>query len=308
MIEDVETTPEDRGDDVVDAAVTPVAPDAVVETAPVTDKLDGELETPEEKAEREKEEAEAAAELKAKNARIPKHRVDEMRAKDAANARAREEALVKEINQLKAGRQIAETQESVKGHRAKIEELTDKYEAALADGKIDEAKAFRKQIEPLRDELFEVQTNAKANAARSATIEELTFNNSLAVVEKDYPLLNPDHIDGDPTKIEEVADMMKAFIATGMSRVAALTKAVGYVVGAPKSAAPTAPADKRAEEARRRAADADKRQPASIGNIGANSDKHGTGDPVVADVVRMTQKQFDGVSDETKARLRGDIL
>lgn len=297
--EDLDTLPEDRGDDA--PAVDPAAP-----AAPLTDKLDGDLlETPEEKAEREKEEAEAA---KIKNVRIPKHRVDEMRAKDAANARAREDQLVKEIEQLKAGRQRADTQESVRGHRAKIEELQDKYEEALADGKIDEARAFRKQIDPLRDELFEVQTNAKANAARSATIEELTFNNQLSVVEKDYPMLNPDHIDRDAAKIEEVADMMNAFIAAGTSRVEAMLKAVKYVVGVAKAAAPSAPADKRAEEARRRAADADKRQPASIGNIGANSDKHGTGDPLAVDVVRMSQKQFDKVDDASLARLRGDML
>lgn len=297
--EDLDTLPEDRGDDA--PAVDPAAP-----AAPLTDKLDGDLlETPEEKAEREKEEAEAA---KIKNVRIPKHRVDEMRAKDAANARAREDQLVKEIEQLKAGRQRADTQESVRGHRAKIEELQDKYEEALADGKIDEARAFRKQIDPLRDELFEVQTNAKANAARNATIEELTFNNQLSVVEKDYPILNPDHIDRDAAKIEEVADMMNAFIAAGTSRVEAMLKAVKYVVGVAKTAAPSAPADKRAEEARRRAADADKRQPASIGNIGANSDKHGTGDPLAVDVVRMSQKQFDKVDDASLARLRGDML
>ena len=305
MNEDLNTTPEDRGDDVVDAAVPATPAPAAEVAAPVTDKLDGELETPEEKVEREKEETEAA---KVKNVRIPKHRVDEMRAKDAANARAREDQLVKEIEQLKAGRQRADTQESVRGHRAKIEELQDKYEIALADGKVDEAKAYRRQIDPLRDELFEVQTNAKANAARQSTIEELTFNNQLTVVERDYPMLNPDSIDRDAAKIEEVADMMNAFIATGASRVDAMIKAVKYVVGAPKTAADKPPADKRAEDARRKAAAADKQQPASIGSIGANSDKHGTGDPIAADVMRMSQKQFAKVGDDALARLRGDIL
>ena len=301
MIEKVEDTLEDRGDEVV-GTPEPTTPDV-----PVTDKLSDDLETPEEKEEREKEEAEAAEAAKAKNVRIPKHRVDEMRAKDAANARAREEQLIKEIAQLKAGRQHAETQESVRGHRAKIEELQDKYELALADGKIDEAKAFRKQIAPLQDELFEVQTNAKANAARASTIEELTFNNRLAAIEADYPMLNPDHVDGNAEKIEEVADMMKAFIASGSSRVDAMLKAVKYVVGAPPKAADKAPVDKRAEEARRRAAVADKQQPASLGNVGVNSDKNGV-DPLATDVARMSQKQFDGVSEDVKARLRGDTL
>ena len=57
MIEDLDPTPEDRGDVVVETTAPPT-PDA----PPVTDKLDGELEeTPEEKAEREKAEGRAQA-------------------------------------------------------------------------------------------------------------------------------------------------------------------------------------------------------------------------------------------------------
>jgi hypothetical protein len=289
---------EDRGD-----VVTPAAPPPADPAPPITDNLDPDAETPEEKAEREREEAEAA---KSKAVRIPKHRVDEMRAKDAAAAKAREDRLLEEIQKLKAGQQTVSTQENIQKYRTEIDTLEEQYETAIANGKIDEAKAIRKRLAPLRDDLLEVQTSIKANAARSAAVEELTYNAQVTALEAAHPVLNPDHVDGDPVKIEEVADMMKAFIAVGRGRIEALNKAVQYVLGEPKAAA-VAPENKRAAEARARAAAADKQQPASLGNVGANSDRHGK-DPAVTDVIRMTHKQFDSLPEEALARLRGDIL
>ena len=79
-------------------------------------KADESDETPEEKAERERLEAE---EEKKRRIRIPKSRFDEAQAK----ARQREQALLDEIEKLKGGHQAAATTKAVSEMRTKIDEL-----------------------------------------------------------------------------------------------------------------------------------------------------------------------------------------
>lgn len=272
------------------------------------DKLDGDdKETPEEKAEREKLEAEEAAK---KNLRVPKARFDE-----AVNkARARETALLEEIEKLKGGKAQSEVVKAVSEHRKKIDELQDKYEDLILDGKKDEARKIRKQVEAMRDELVEYQTNTKSAAARAAAVEDLTYNAALAGLEATYPALNPESESFDEEKTDEVATLLNAFVKAGSKRPDALKKAVRYVFGAPPekkdtSAAEAAAkklADERAEAARKKAADADKKQPADMKGVGKDSDKGGSGKETGVDIMRLSQDKFAKLDEETKAKLRGD--
>lgn len=269
------------------------------------DKLDEGDETPEEKAEREKQEAEEA---KKRNIRIPKSRFDEAQAK----ARAREQALLEEIERLKGGQQASATQKAVSDMKSKIEELQDKYEDLILDGKKDEARKIRKQVDAMREELVEYQTSVKSDAARKAAVDELSYNAQLAGFEAKYPALNPDHEDFDEDRTNEVATLLNAFVKSGTKRSEALAKAVKYVLGAPPeqkvSDAAKALAEERAKKAREKAAEADKKQPPSSAKVGLDSDKAGKGGEQGIDVMRMSQDKFSKLDEETKARLRGDEL
>lgn len=267
-------------------------------------------ETEEEKAERLK--AEEAAE-KAKRIRIPKSRFDEALGK----AKQREAALLDEIEKLKGGQQASATAKAVKDMRGKIDELQDKYEDLLTDGKKDEARKVRKQVEELRDELSEYQTSVKSDAARKAAVEELTYNAQLAGYEAKYPALNPEHEDFDDEKTDEVATLLNAFVKAGQKRADALAKAVKYVLGNPPAAAKGGDdkddaakkaADARAAEARKKAADADKRQPGDSKNVGLDSDKAGGKGGGDVDVMKLNQKQFAKLDEDTLAKLRGDVI
>lgn len=295
----------DRGDEVTPKTPTPTpapAPEPVTE--PETDKLDDLEETPEEKAEREREEAEAA---KRKNIRIPKHRFDEAQAK----ARQRELALLEEIERLRGGQQTVAAQKSISDTQAQIEALQDKYEDLLLEGEKEEARKIRKQINALNDNLIEFRTTTKSEAARAATIEELSYNAQLASLETKYPALNPDSADFDEERTNEVAMLMKAFVSSGTKRPEALAKAVKYVMGAPQEQrvpdAAKVLAEERARKAREKAAKANAQQPPDTSRIGTASDKIGSAELGI-DVMRLTQKQFAELSDEAKARLRGDEL
>ena len=302
----------DRGDDVK----------SPLDTAGKGDKLDpddagkgdgagkddeGE-ETPEEKAERERLEAE---EEKKKRIRIPKSRFDEALGK----AKQREQALLDEIEKLKGGQQASATAKAVKDMRTEIDKLQDKYEDLILDGKKDEARKVRRQVEELREDLTEYQTNTKSEAARKAAIDEMSYNAQLAGYEAKYPALNPEHEDFDEDKTDEVATLLNAFVKAGQKRADALAKAVKYVLGAPPAAGKGGDddkakelADQRAAEARKKAADANKKQPPDGKNVGLDSDKAGGGKGGDVDVLRLSQDKFAKLDEETKAKLRGDTI
>ena len=302
-------TPVDRGDEVKspldEAGKGGEGDDAGKDGAAKGDKLDEGDETPEEKAEREKQEAEEA---KKRNIRIPKSRFDEAQAK----ARTREQALLEEIEKLKGGQQASATQKAVSEMRSKIEELQDKYEDLILDGKKDEARKIRKQVDSMREELVEYQTSVKSDAARKAAVDELSYNAQLAGLEAKYPALNPEHGDFDEDQTNEVATLLNAFVKSGTKRSEALAKAVKYVLGAPPeqkaSDAGKVLAEQRAKAAREKAAEADKKQPPNSAKVGLDSDKAGKGGEQGIDVMRLSQDKFSKLDEETKAKLRGDEL
>lgn len=267
------------------------------------DKLGDDDETPEEKAEREAAEAEEA---RKKRARIPLSRHEEILNK----ARQREQLLLEEIERLKGGKQTSDTQRMITEAKAKIEELQDKYEDLILDGKKEEARKVRKQIDAMREELVDFQTSVKSDAARRAAIEELTYNAQLANIESKYPALNPEHEDFDEEKTDEVASLMKAFVQAGEKRDKALAKAVKYVMGPPPeqktSDAARILAEKRAAEARKKAAEANSKQPPSTAKVGLDSDKAGAASALGVDIMRLTQEKFAKLDEETLAKLRGD--
>ena len=264
-------------------------------------------ETEEEKAERERLEAE---EEKKKRIRIPKARFDEALGK----AKQREQALLDEIEKLKGGQHASATAKAVRDMRDEIDKLQDKYEDLILDGRKDEARKVRRHVEALRDELSEYQTNTKSEAARRAAIDEMSYNAQLAGYEAKYPALNPEHEDFDEDKTDEVAVLLDAFVKSGQKRADALAKAVKYVLGAPPAAGKGGDdkakelADQRAVEARKKAAEANKRQPPSGKNVGLDSDKAGGGKGGDVDVLRLSQDKFAKLDEETKAKLRGDEI
>ncbi len=305
----------DRGDDVKSPLDTAGKGDKLGDDeddkADKGDKADPDKEgeeTEEEKAERLRLEAE---EEKKKRIRIPKARFDEALGK----AKQREQALLDEIEKLKGGQQASATAKAVREMRDEIDKLQDKYEDLILDGKKDEARKVRRHVEALRDELSEYQTNTKSEAARKAAIDEMSYNAQLAGYEAKYPALNPEHEDFDGEKTDEVASLLTAFVKSGQKRADALAKAVKYVLGAPPAADKGGDddktkglADQRAAEARKKAADANKKQPPNGKDVGLDSDKAGGGKGGDVDVLRLSQDKFAKLDEETKAKLRGDTV
>lgn len=288
----------DRGDNLDDKPEDLPEGDAIPSLDGEKDELP---ETDEEKTEREAAEAEAEAK---KRIRIPKARFDEAISK----ARQREEALKQEIAELRSGQQRAQVSGTMAEISSKIEELQDKYEDLILDGMKDDARKVRRELDAQREALIDLKTSVKSEQARKSAIEELQYDAVLAGIEAKYPALDPEGPAFDAEKTDEVVVLLESFVARGFNRQTALQKAVKYVMGEAAAAAPD-PKDKNVRDidARRKAAEANKRQPADLNKVGKDSDRDGKNFEAT-DIVRMSQDRFAKVDDEALARLRGDVL
>lgn len=240
---------------------------------------------------------------------IPRERFDKAQEK----ARAREEALQAKIQELEKQTVATRMSADVAALRNAIEDLQDKYEDAVLDGKKGEAKALRQELARLQDVMIEVKTNVSSEAAKRETIQELKYDAALAKAESDHPELNPDSDEYDPAITDEVGVLLESFILKGFTRDAALQKAVRYVVGVPVKKDPDnvdakKVAQEREQMARKKAADAMVKQPASLTKPGLDSDKAGNKDGKDIDIMRISQERFAKIDEETLARLRGDSL
>jgi hypothetical protein len=261
--------------------------------------------------------AEEETAAKKARARIPLSRHEEVLRTAREKAEKREAALQEQIRALQAGRTEHQQRNVLKEMTDKIDELQDKYEDLVLDGKRDEARAVRKEVNALQEQVTEYRTATVSAQTRAAALETLKFEAALASAESDYPQINPDNADAyDEDITNEVAELTDTMVkAKKMPRHEAFARAVRYVLGPPKkpdehAADAKAAADlaaKRASDARKKAAEAAGRQPADGAKAGKDNDKGGAqgGD---VDVMRMSQAKFAELDEETKSRMRGDVV
>ena len=240
---------------------------------------------------------------KDKDIRIPKSRFDAAQAK----ARERERELLDRLEQVERGRIREETSVNLSAHQDKLEELRNEYEEHLIEGERDAARRVRAQITSMEREVFEYSINEKSDSARRAAIEDLRYDEALDRTEKAFPVLDPRGDQYDEEVVNEVAELMGAFIGRGATRQAAMERAVRYVLGNAEQTSAKAPAQTtRAELARRSAAKAAASQPQSLGIDGEDHDMAGI--RAAKSVDRMSDKAFREMSEEELARARGDII
>lgn len=240
---------------------------------------------------------------KDKDIRIPKSRFDAAQAK----ARERERELLDRLEQVERGRIREETSVNLSAHQDKLEELRNEYEEHLIEGERDAARRVRAQITSMEREVFEYSINEKSDSARRAAIEDLRYDEALDRTEKTFPVLDPRGDQYDEEVVNEVAELMGAFIGRGATRQAAMERAVRYVLGNAEQTSAKAPAQTtRAELARRSAAKAAASQPQSLGIDGEDHDMAGI--RAAKSVDRMSDKAFREMSEEELARARGDII
>ena len=313
-----ETLPEDlakaRGDlveaDEDDEPAVPVKPAAKAEATPAeeddSDEDDPEAEGEETEEERLEREAQEAEEAKKKRIRVPKARLDE----ESAKRRKAEEELEKLRAQLAAQARAQEEAATPKGPsmdelEKELEDLEEKYEDAVINGEKDTARKLRGQIAKARDTIIESRVTTKAEAARSAALEQVQFDNFLDRTLAAYPELDRSSEEYDSTSEADVMDIAEAFLAKGQSRIEAIGKAVKLVLGAKKAVESEPELKTEKKTLSRKVVDTEKqaavKQPPSLKPVGDSGDKQPS-------LHALPEDQFNKLSEAELRAARGDDI
>jgi len=253
----------------------------------------------------------AAKKATDKENRIPQSRVDEITRKNREAIAKKDE----EITNLKAAAERVKVNTDLEKVRTDIADLEDKYDSLLEDGKMKEAKEVRRQIRDLQDVYQRSLAVLSTESSTSRAIEQMRYDNALALLEQKHSVLNPDTDDFDTEVVEEIMDVLHGLQRNGVAKADALRRAVKYVIGEAKekelSKEDKEKADalrkERVEGAVKKGLDANGKQPADTTKVGLDSDKGGAKDQKI-DVMKLTQAQFAKLDEETLSSLRGDIV
>lgn len=304
---------EDRGDDLPgDDEVDQAALDAA-KADEEAKKLEAELAAKKDEA---KDDEEDKDDKKAqKDTRIPLSRHKEILEKE----REQRATLEAQLAQYQKGQTIADVNKEITALETSVLKLEKEYAAAIVDGKTDEAAALMSQIRKAERDMAESKSDMKIQAAEIRATERARFNVTLERIESSFPVLNPDHDDYDQTVMDEVVELKDAYQLKGLTPTAALQKAVKLIVGAANTKQevattsqprvnPEQVAAERKAAAVKKTAGAMEKTPPAADKIGESSDKLGGGKVDALAVMKMSQKEFAALNDETLAQLRGDAF
>ena len=299
---------EDRGDDLPgEDEVDQAALDAA-KAEEEAKKLEAELEA-------EKKEPKAEDEEKKKDTRIPLSRHKEILEKE----REQRATLEAQLAQDQKGQTIAEVNKEITALEQNVLKLEKEYAAAIVDGKTDEAATLMSQIRKAERDMAESKSDMKIQAAEIRATERARYNVALERIESTFPILNPDDDAYDQATMDEVAELKEAYQLKGLTPTAALQKAVKLIVGASNTKQevattsqprvnPEQVAAERKAAAVKKTTEAALKTPPAADKIGEPSDKMGGGKVDAAAVMKMSQKDFAALNDETLAQLRGDVF
>lgn len=252
-----------------------------------------------------------------KEARIPKSRFDdavnkEREAREAAERRlaALEKQIAESAKQVDQVKQIGELE-------AKSEELSKQHAQLIVDGEVDKAVEVMKQIRQLDRQIAKAELTTETQKATVATLESEKVDLAIAQLEAEHPVLNPDSDEFDSALANFVLSEQRRLISEqGMSPSKALLKAGADIMNrfAPKKPGEPEPekqglkneSDRKQEQVAKNL-DTAKRQPASMKDVGLDSDKAGMSSNL-PDISKLSAEEFDALPESTKARMRGDLL
>lgn len=253
-----------------------------------------------------------------KDDRLPLARHKEILDKERA-ARA---AVETELQNLKKGQVVANTNEQITATETAILALEKNYTSLLADGELDKAAAVMAQIRASERAIIEAKAAFTTQAAEARAYERVRYDTTVERLQEAYPALNDDHDDFDSELTGEVMELQAAYRTQGYTPAEALQKAAKVLMGAATTRQQRAvDTDVRVDkddlarattEERRKAAvtknlGVASKQPPSTKDVGVDSDKMGGG-LNARDVIKMPQEAFAKLAEEQLSKMRGDEL
>lgn len=178
------------------------------------------------------------------------------------------------------------------------------YMDAVLEGDHTKALSLRRDIRAAEMELARSVAAVQAQQAKESTKAELEFEQTIALIEADYPVFDQSNAAYNQELVDEALELHAGFISRGYSPAAAMRKATQYVAKAndlaPRSAVkPLAPARKTPAVSQSKL-DMAAAQPPVQGGI--------SGGEVEPDYSRLSDAEWDALPAATVARLRGDLF
>lgn len=296
----------DRGDNLPEDNVVEVVAD--VKDDPKVKELKEEIDAEAEEAKDEEPKAK-------KDSRIPLSRHKEILEKE----REQRASLERQLAQYQNGQQVANVNEEITALENSVLKLEKEYANLLTDGEIDKATAVMQQIRKAERDMAESKSDMKIHAAEIRATERARYSTALERVEAAFPTLNPDHDDYDEAAMAEVADLKSAYEMKGLTPTAALQKAVKMIVEPRTTRQEVATssnprvgekdiAAERKKDAVEKTVKAVGKTPPSLSRVGLDGDKLGGGANSAEAVMKMSQREFAQLSEESLAKMRGDDL
>jgi hypothetical protein len=277
-----------------------------------------------EKVKAKEDEEDEGEEKTRKDTRIPLARHKEILEEE----RVRNAQLTAKLAQYEGAQDIEKTNAELTKAQQRLIGLEAEHAKLLTDGKVDEAARKMGEIRDLTESVNDIRVNLKVAAAESRAYERARYDTTVDRIQTAYPVLNDDNKDHEdaelrfnPSLVSKVLRVAKAYQLDGMTPSDALQEAVKDLLGEPKTAkqkeavevkprVSEAEAKKaqREEEARVKAAEAAKKQPASDKSVGKDSDKMGGGGSLsAADVLKLSYSDFAKLDEKTLSAMRGDV-
>lgn len=203
-------------------------------------------------------------------------------------------------------------QQQLKALQTKRSEIRDQYEEAIIDGDTKKTKSLREQLDAVEDDIFEVRVSARTQKVQDETVSRTAIERELQTVADEvqatYTPLDPNHESYDEELVNETV-AYRDMLITSMGRKpgealreAAETMAKKYDIpaaGKSNKAKDTAvKKESRTEQRSKGKEKVAKQQPPKMPGK--------RNEPKVSDIASMTDTEFDKLTPEQRAELRGD--
>lgn len=291
--EDAKDEPKDRGDDLtVDdepAADEPVADEPAADEPAVKEPA-------------AEEPADEPADDAKPNAMVPRAAIAEARRK-RREAEARAEQLQAQLEDL---REKSGQGRAFKEFTDKVDKLYEDVEVARAEGDSKRAAQLQRELDNMRDGARRAQVEYLAQQKAAQATALAAYEAVVDQVELLVPELDPQNDEFNEDMLEEVSAARDGFEAHGQSPAEALKRALYYVLGedvfaeargAHRDALPA----KKPTNVKKNLAAA-KKTPPEVGSTEAPEK------PLVLDVSKLSDDEFDKLPEATRRRLRGDFM
>lgn len=251
--------------------------------------------------------------------RIPKGRLDQvLRQRDEEREKRQwlEDQFEALLATQKAPKEVAEEEVDPGPPDFDFDEAEEQYLELVLEGDIKKASQLKSAINDARNEVFNYQIESARRTIKSEAVSETAtnmdnarFKSLISELEEKYPILNSNSDEYNEKAVTLANRLMVPYIQEGETKSQALLLAVKEVLELMPSATPGAKetgskTTVRKKQARRKAAKASKQQPPATSGAKGKASRKISPD----DIKGMSDKQFRGLTERERAKLRGDIL